>query len=392
MEQLVQRLKETDRHRGQIHKLLKRRYQDLKKRFRELKAEMRECRIELDQHEVKSHALNRQVEALEQNMNLQLSIPWVIPLPETSHGGDWARVIRKGRRVWKHPMRLGVLRQHEPKPLKRERFPGASPPGPESAWPSVSIVTPSYQQAAFLERTMKSVLEQDYPRIEYHVCDGGSNDGSVDIIRRYEAKLTGWSSGRDEGPASAINKGFCRSGGDIMAWLNSDDTLMPGAVRFVADYFARHPEVDAVYGHRVIIDERDWEVGRWVVPRHDGEMLLWADYVPQETLFWRRSLWERTGAALDETFKFAFDWDLLLRFERAGARIVRLPWFMGCFRVHNDQKSTIDLKTSGWDEMARLRARELGPQYDQRCLGYRVIRHQHRAIWCDRMLKIGLRW
>jgi glycosyltransferase involved in cell wall biosynthesis len=224
------------------------------------------------------------------------------------------------------------------------------------------------------------------------VCDGASTDGSVEIIRRHEARIARWRSEPDSGPAEALNKGFTDSTGDVMGWLNSDDLLMPGAVRHVASYFARHPEVDAVYGHRVIVDDRDWQVGRWVLPRHDGRMLLWGDYIPQETLFWRRSLWDRVGARLDETFKFAFDWDLLLRFEKAGARIVRLPWFLGCFRVHDAQKSTFEISTTGMAEMARLRERELGSLYSEDRLGRKVILFQHKAVWCDRLLRWGVRW
>jgi glycosyltransferase involved in cell wall biosynthesis len=276
--------------------------------------------------------------------------------------------------------------------MELERLPKVSPPGSEDAWPRVSVVTPSFQQAAFLERTMRSVLEQDYPNLEYRVCDGGSSDGSVEVIRRHEARLAGWDSERDGGPACAVNRGFATSTGDIMAWLNSDDLLMPGAVRFVASYLARHPEVDAVYGHRVVIDERDWEVGRWVLPRHDGEMLLWGDFIPQETLFWRRSLWERAGGRLDESFKFAFDWDLLLRFQKAGARIVRLPWHLGCFRVHDAQKSTADIHTVGQEETRRLRERELGPQFHPARLEHQVVRFQRKAVWCDRLLRWGIRW
>jgi glycosyltransferase involved in cell wall biosynthesis len=214
----------------------------------------------------------------------------------------------------------------------------------------------------------------------------------VEIIRRHGSRLAGWASERDGGPASALNKGFEGSTGEIMCWLNSDDMLMPGALRYVAGYFSRHPEVDAVYGHRVVVDEQDWEVGRWVMPRHDGEMLLWADYIPQETLFWRRSLWECAGGRLDESYQFAFDWDLLLRFQKCDARIVRLPYFLGCFRVHAAQKSTVEIGTVGAADVARLRERELGHIFGEDRLSSRVISYQRKAIWCDRLLRWGIRW
>ena len=102
-----------------------------------------------------------------------------------------------------------------------------------------------------------------------------------------------------------------------MAWINSDDFYLPGALAFVADYFAWHPDVDVLYGHRVLVDEQSREIGRWFLPKHDPEVLRLNDFVPQETLFWRRRIWDRVGG-IDPSYKFALDWDLLLRFQAAG--------------------------------------------------------------------------
>jgi len=145
-----------------------------------------------------------------------------------------------------------------------------------------------------------------------------------------------------------------------MAWLNSDDILFPGAMAFVADFFVKNPEVDVVYGHRVLIDEEDREIGRWLLPPHDDKVLSWADFIPQETLFWRRLIWDKAGGRIDETFRFAMDWDLLLRFRDAGARFARLPAFLGAFRVHAQQKTTAGISDIGFAEMDRLRQRTLG--------------------------------
>ena len=112
-----------------------------------------------------------------------------------------------------------------------------------------------------------------------------------------------------------------------------------------------------LYGHRIIIDQDDREVGRWVLPPHEDEILSWADYVPQETLFWRRHIWESVGGGLDESFQFALDWDLLLRFRDAGARFARLPRFLGAFRVHPQQKTSAWMADLGNREMGRLRKR-----------------------------------
>lgn len=262
-----------------------------------------------------------------------------------------SRIINKVRKnYW---MKLGVLRQYEPRKMRAEKFP--APTHPPGDLPSIAIVTPSYMQGRFLERTMQSVLSQEYPRLQYVVQDGGSTDGSVEVIKRHASKLAYWESARDKGQSDAVKRGFEKCNSDIMAWLNSDDMFMPGSLRYVAEYFAAHPEVDAVYGHRMVIDENDNEIGRWVLPRHKWRILKWVDFVPQETLFWRRSLWEKTGG-VDPSFQFALDWDLLLKFEKAGAEVVRLPYFLGCFRTHAAQKTLAEMVNShGEKEMARIR-------------------------------------
>jgi len=250
-----------------------------------------------------------------------------------------------------------MLKQHQPRPLVVPRARDGAPAAPARA--RISLVTPSYNQAQFVERTILSVLEQDYPNLEYVVQDGGSRDGTVDILRRYARQLR-WESRRDGGQAQAINRGFEGTSGEIMAWLNSDDVLFPGALAYVADFFERHPEVDVIYGHRILIDEDGRQIGRWVLPAHSDRVLSWADFVPQETLFWRRGMWEKAGGRVDESFHFAMDWDLLLRFRDAGARFARVPCFLGAFRVHGKQKTVAEISDVGIREMDRLRERVLG--------------------------------
>lgn len=250
---------------------------------------------------------------------------------------------------------LGVLRQYSPRPAV---LPGSYRSSlPAEQLPKVSIVTPSYNQAIYLGRTIDSVLNQGYPNLEYVVQDGASKDGSREVLEAYSDRLTHWESVPDNGQTHAINLGFRHVSGDILAYLNSDDVLLPGALHYVAEYFLQHPEVEAVYGHRLIIDEQDREIGRWVMPPHDAEVLTWADFVPQETLFWRRSAWERIGSQLDESFHFAMDWDLLLRLQAAGVKMVRLPRFLGGFRVHPQQKTLVEISDTGFKEMNRLRER-----------------------------------
>jgi GT2 family glycosyltransferase len=268
----------------------------------------------------------------------------------------WQRVLRR----WTAAIRprLGMLYQYDPKPLD---IPAHYADAPKvDAPPKISIVTPSFRQAAFIERTIQSVLDQKYPNLEYWVQDGGSDDGTVQILERYAPQIAGWESRKDSGQSEAINAGFAHTSGDIMAWLNSDDVLLPGALAYVADFFTRNPDVDVVYGHRININAQDHEIGRWMMPPHNAGVLSWADFVPQETLFWRRATWDKAGGRIDESFKFAMDWDLLVRFREAGARFARLPRFIGGFRIHPQQKTSANITDVGFQEMNRIRQRALG--------------------------------
>ena len=254
--------------------------------------------------------------------------------------------------------RLGNLNQHAPVELRLP--PHYSRRATAGTPPRISLVTPSFKQAAFIERTIRSVLDQAYPDLEYHVQDGASGDGTQEILERYSDRLTSWDSSPDSGQTEAINRGFARTTGEIMAWLNSDDIHFPGTLAYVADFFNRHPEVDVVYGNRLLIDENDRQIGRWILPAHSDEVLSWADYVPQETLFWRRRIWNKAGGRVDESFRFAMDWDLLVRFRDAGARFERLPRFLGGFRIHQHQKTSAVISDIGFKEMNRIRERALG--------------------------------
>lgn len=258
--------------------------------------------------------------------------------------------------LWAQP-RIGRLRQHAPKPL-RVPAPYLKARPPEQA-PTIALVTPSYQQGRFLERTIYSVVRQEYPRLEYVVQDGGSSDETLDVLQRSDRLLTRWVSEEDDGQADAINRGFRETTGDVMAWLNSDDLLLPGAMAYVGRFFYEHPDVDVVYGNRLMIDEDDRQIGEWILPRHDDIALTLEDFIPQETLFWRRRVWNAVGGRVDPEFDYALDWDLLLRFRDAGAKMVRLPRYLGAFRVHDEQKTTA-FRGLGQDECARLMTRVHG--------------------------------
>ncbi len=251
------------------------------------------------------------------------------------------------------PRRMGNLRQYDAKPVVQEPLDLTESRG---RYPSISIVTPTFNQAHFIERTIRSVMDQAYPRIRYAVCDGRSTDDTAKVIGALaEEYRFQWKSEEDRGQADAINKAFAMVDGEIMGWLNSDDLLMPRALLYVGSYFDRHPEVDVIYGHRILVNENDEEIGRWVTPPYKDEALTYFDYVPQETLFWRRRIWEKVGGALNVDFHFALDWDLLQRFRDAGANIVRVPRFLGCFRVHAEQKTSAKMADVGKTEMSWLR-------------------------------------
>jgi carbamoyltransferase len=274
--------------------------------------------------------------------------------------------------------RIGVLWQHTPHPLRLAptRYVTIDP----LVWPRISIVTPSYNQGQFLERTIKSVLDQGYPNLEYIIQDGASRDGSPAILERYRDRIAHLESTKDRGQTHALNMGFQHATGTILAYLNSDDLLLPDSLTYVAQYFDRHPNVDAIYSHRIVIDEDDQEIGRWLLPQHDDEALGWLDTIPQETLFWRRRLWDQVGASMDESFQFAMDWDLLLRFRDVGARFRRVPRFLGAFRRHSAQKTTAAMANVGVSEIQRIRRRYHGREVTEKEAWRRVRPYLRRHL------------
>jgi len=258
------------------------------------------------------------------------------------------------------------LIQHEPKACRFDRLP--KPVRSSQHLPKVTVVTPSYNQAEYLRATLDSVLSQEGVRVDYIVQDGGSGDGSADLIRSVADRLKFWTSAPDAGQADAVRAGFERTEcgpDDIMAYLNSDDTFCPGALGYVAQFFADHPEVDVLYGHRIIIDEKGREIGRWVSPHPCAQTIRVIDAVPQETLFWRKRIYDKVGG-MDASFRFALDWDLLIRFTEAGAKFVRVPYFLGCFRVHAAQKTSAQISSTGLKEMELLRERLHGRKLEWR--------------------------
>jgi glycosyltransferase involved in cell wall biosynthesis len=224
--------------------------------------------------------------------------------------------------------------------------------------PKVSIVTPSFNQVNYLEDTILSVLEQDYSNIEYFVMDGGSTDGSVGIIERFVDRLAGWVSEPDQGQTDAINKGFARSTGEIMAWLNSDDTYEPGAIGEAVTFLNQNPDVGLVYGDTNFIDADGKMIGKFNAQQTSLKRLQRGGvYIPQQATFWRADLWRQVGP-LDPSFYFAMDYDLWVRLARVTT-IRYTPQLWANFRLHGDAK-TIAADERCWPEMLRVHRRDGG--------------------------------
>jgi glycosyltransferase involved in cell wall biosynthesis len=226
--------------------------------------------------------------------------------------------------------------------------------------PLVSIITPSFNQAHYIEATIQSVLMQDYPRVEYIIVDGGSTDGTVDIIRKYEQKLTGWVSEKDQGQTDAINKGFGRATGEILAWINSDDTYSHSRVVTEAvNFLLANPDVAMVYADCNFIDEQGNVIGKFASRQTDYQKLRRGYvHIPQQTMFFRAKYWKELGP-LDPSFYFAMDYDLWVRIAK-HAPIQYLPgqtW--ANFRIHTSSKTHVN-DERGWQEMLRIHYRDHG--------------------------------
>lgn len=214
-----------------------------------------------------------------------------------------------------------------------------------SHYPSISLVTPSLNQAQYLEQTLISVINQQYAPLEYIVIDGGSTDGSPDILRRYASRISHWVSEPDTGQAQAINKGFACATGSIFGWLNSDDILLPGTLRAVGEIFARYPQIAWITSWGANMDENGGNLRiirtpgmfRPLIKRgwHHGRLL---GFVRQESTFWRRELWDAAGGYVNEDKHYAMDYELWQRFA-AHADLVTAQTTFGAFRVHRAQKT-----------------------------------------------------
>ena len=219
--------------------------------------------------------------------------------------------------------------------------------------PRISIITPSYNQAQFLEETICSVLSQDYPRLEYIIMDGGSTDGSREIIQKYAEKLAYWVHEPDHGQVDALNRGFMRATGDIFAWLNSDDTYEPDTLQTVAQTFQQNAEAQLVYGEGWYINAQSARLRPCKFVRHafNPHYICNKDPILQQAAFWRRALWEQIGP-LDASYHWVFDWDWFVRASQHTS-FHYIPHFLGNYRVHAKAKTrSTDIRRR--EEQARL--------------------------------------
>jgi glycosyltransferase involved in cell wall biosynthesis len=205
--------------------------------------------------------------------------------------------------------------------------------------PRISIVTPTLNQGKYIEKTIQSVLNQEYENFEYLVIDGGSKDSTLDILRRYEGRLQWWSE-KDRGQADAINKGIRRASGEILGYLNSDDFYEPGAFSKVVAYFQENPDVDMVYGEGYLIKEDG--TGKRRFPSTEPQFDLWRlthvwDYILQQSTFFKRDLVQRIGY-FNESLHSGLDWDYWIRAGKHG-KVGYIPEYLGTLREYDEAKS-----------------------------------------------------
>ncbi len=206
--------------------------------------------------------------------------------------------------------------------------------------PKISIITPSYNQGQFIEDTILSVINQNYPNLEYIIIDGGSTDNTVNIIKKYEHYLAYWTSEKDNGQSEAINKGFKKATGEIVGWINSDDFFMPGAFSKVANCFAMNKELDFINGYSLLIDEHTNILSNhFIIKQKKWYARHGIYYISQPAMFWKRKIFDKIGF-LREDFHALMDRELLIRILSNDFKIGHLGKILAAFRMHNASKSS----------------------------------------------------
>jgi len=209
--------------------------------------------------------------------------------------------------------------------------------------PKVLIITPSYNQGEFIEETIRSILGQNYPNLEYIIMDGGSTDNSVEIIKQYADKLYYWKSGPDEGQSAAIDDGFAMSTGEILGWVNSDDMLLPGSLECVGQHFFRNPDCHFLVGDSLHIDSQSRVIRKFYATAPSFKSLkYYRAAFNQPAAFWRKTAFETVGG-IDRKLQFCFDRDLFIKLTKLG-RAHYIPRFLAAYRWHGLSKTSRLLK------------------------------------------------
>ncbi len=245
----------------------------------------------------------------------------------------------------------------------------------------VCVITPSFQQGEFIERTVRSVLDQGIDGIDYLVVDGGSTDATLDILRRYEDRLR-WISEPDDGQTDAVNKGLAATSAEIIGWLNSDDVYYPGALAAVRDYFVEHPETDVVYGKANHIDDQDAVLEPYYSEPWDAERLKDVCFICQPATFFRRRIVERLGP-LDQRLQFCMDYEYWLRLSNGGARFAYLEKTLAGSRLYESNK-TLGQRVAVHREMNDMLKNTLGTVPDRWLSNYAHAVLQARGMSHDK--------
>ena len=249
-------------------------------------------------------------------------------------------------------------------------------------YPKISIVTPSYNQGKYIEATIKSVLKQNYPNVEYLIIDGGSTDESISIIQKYEDQLAYWVSEPDKGQTDALVKGFQKATGDILCWLCSDDLLEPGTLHEVAQFFQNNPQARVVYGDTKWIDAEDNLIQeRKEIPFNRFIFMYEHNFIPQPSTFWRRDLYEEVGG-LNPDFNMAMDSDLWMRFAEV-TKIYHVRKYWSCMRLYPEHK-THRLRHTTHLEDSSIRQRYYGAEPDWIIRPKKIVAKSTRLL-----LKLG---
>lgn len=266
-----------------------------------------------------------------------------------------------------------------------------------NAFPRISIVTPSFNDSRYLERAIRSLLDQGYPNLEYVIVDGGSTDGTVEIISRYADQLAAWMSEPDEGMYHALSKGFALTTGEIMGWLNADDRHFTGSLFTLAKVFSDCQDVNWIQGVPAVIDANDRVL--YARQRADVNRFYFyrqlhirnRGYIQQESTFWRRRLWEKAGSFISTDFQLAGDFDLWLRFFKQD-RLFNVPALIGAFRMSGPDQLSIGRYPDYLEETIKaLEANKLTPKEEREMRRYFRNNALRRRLlsWIDRFLPVS---